>query len=268
MAMYKILWRTRMVTRHKQIRILSYNTKMMILDKTAKQRAEMMLEHFVGYDIVCLQELFDEERREQIEDSLSKNYGLENRTEGPYADWMAGQFVGGGLAICTHYDIIRCSSLKFGVEETVGSDALAAKGVSHALIAFDTKRSIHVFTAHLQSGSTTKRTDARWRQLRNTAEFIFQEIEGDEYPAILVGDLNVNATVDKDYYRLMSILVENVSVRMVKDMGQREVTFERGSQSLDYAILFEKKDEIEYSVEVKRGWHSSDHEALQITLDL
>jgi endonuclease/exonuclease/phosphatase family metal-dependent hydrolase len=258
----------------RRVRLLTYNVKMMPFDASNEERAALIAAHFKHYDVVCLQELFEGDAREYVQDEAARTYALSNRAEGPPADWMSGHFVDGGLTIMTRYEIVKQHYAEFSSDTEIGFDALANKGVAHALLCLDkkTQTHMHVFVAHTQSGESSGRRRGRWAQLQYIAEFVRQNTDHDTHPVMLLGDLNVNGNNAADYAYLNTILSNELGAeRVVKDVSRNvRVTFPETNEKLDYAFAVESKNnkqKIMYSSALLR-WSMSDHYALEVVANM
>lgn len=255
-------------------RLITYNVKMLPFGgEDNAQRARRIAKHFAAADIVCLQELFEGDVRQFLVDEAAREYSLSERAEGPPSDWLSGHFVSGGLCILTRYDIVQSHYAEFEASSQVGFDALANKGVAHALLQVDQYTRMHVFTAHTQSGRSYEESVGRDMQIQHIAEFIRQHTEADEHPVLLVGDLNVDAFAkDRSYDFMMETLRSELSSYVVVDeSAQAGATFPETGEKFDYVISARRRkltsEPATYKTYLK-PWSESDHLALGVEITL
>lgn len=155
------------------------------------ERVARMAPHLVGYDVLVLQELFINRHREALLAELAAAYpfrtalvGLDGARELPWRQ-------DGGTVILSRWPIEREAQLLFG-DVCSGSDCLADKGVAYAAVRKGV-RVYHVFTTHAQSVYGRDPPTVRAAQFGLLRAFVdAQAIPLDE-PAIVAGDLNVDA---------------------------------------------------------------------------
>lgn len=151
------------------------------------------------YDVVGFQELFGtfSGRRDHFL-RLCADSGHAHYVTSPKPSWK--YLIDGGLAIVSKYEIVESNWKPFVAG--VHSDRLAEKGVLHAKLCLNASLDIyiHIFTAHTQSSYNDPKGTPSWkvreRQTQMMLDFISLVTSGDSYPAILMGDLNIDARKD------------------------------------------------------------------------
>lgn len=154
-------------------------------------RARQIAKAVSGYDIVALQETFNERHRACLLDEFNKQVaGKLHTLKSPTP---AGFFTSGGCLVIAKRPLLQQHSMVFhyfSKPSDYGSraDGFAAKGVLHARVECAPEKTgqwIDVFVTHLEA-----RADAlRPQQYQELAKFIKQHAS-DQHPALVMGDLN------------------------------------------------------------------------------
>jgi endonuclease/exonuclease/phosphatase family metal-dependent hydrolase len=194
------------------------------------ERAEAIAERLACFDIVALQETFNDQRRREILDRLEtagRACGKPSRlpsgrmfafAKGPDIEegsWLP--LVGNELTLASRLPIVRSSAHVYG--HAAEEDVLAAKGALHARLARGDD-TIDVFVTHLQAGD--EHGAVRRAQIEELASFIRREADGSN-PVLVLGDFNVRGSrVDRrdpgsDYNFLRRTLDAAVAPRRVVD---------------------------------------------------
>lgn len=144
-----------------------------------------------GYDVVCLQELFDEKRRQQIADGLSaQGYWVIRKADN--GDWAHED---SGLLVASRHPID--DDWHFSeYQARASADAWADKGILGCRIYLNPRSHgctyLHLFNTHLQSQASRARVrESRLRQARRFITRHLQPTPGHQSAAILCGDFNV-----------------------------------------------------------------------------
>jgi endonuclease/exonuclease/phosphatase (EEP) superfamily protein YafD len=171
--------------------VLTFNTALLpwIAARTEQAaRAAAMAPHLVGYDVLVLQELFDDRLAQGVLRELEAAYPYRGSPVGRAGAWGRQA---GGIVILSRWPIEREAQATFdGV--CSGSDCLADKGVAYAAVRKG-DRVYHVFGTHAQSEYGTGVVRVRAAQFALVRDFVdAQRIPPDE-PVILAGDLNADA---------------------------------------------------------------------------
>jgi endonuclease/exonuclease/phosphatase family metal-dependent hydrolase len=145
-------------------------------------------------DVVGLCECFDDDERDKIKQGLHNVY--HDSIEGPDEDDFESD---GGLLLLSKYPMVAKHQTIF--RQCEGEDCLANKGVLHARIRVPGHPSEYdMFLSHLQNPSPEiperieeSARDTVKRQLTHLASFV-EANSSPLRPALLMGDLNTNAT--------------------------------------------------------------------------
>jgi len=181
--------------------------------KDKKERAAAFLETIKNrqpYDIMCLQEVFDESVRRQLSAGLADMF--------PYIIAKAGDNdifnEDSGLFFASRFPILRHTFREFYVSQPWTFDAGVDKGLFIACLQLpggNEERILHVYNTHLQSTLTYNRT--REKQLAQLRLFIERALKTEKMnnpekkvSALLMGDFNVVGDKSGEYKRMMSLL--------------------------------------------------------------
>lgn len=198
------------------IRLLTYNIKMLpdiarinaFWEKVMRDpdRAKAIIKQLTNkktgrWDIVCLQEVFDEDRRKQIHTGLSASVSGERIYRHFVAKSDDGDFLqeDSGLFFASQHpvEVHRFQEYNDAVEE----DRFSDKGILS--VALDTRRvlsgtKIVVFTTHMQADAHNATTRAKQvAQLRKYMQSTLSRIaDPASYGVVVCGDLNIIAELN------------------------------------------------------------------------
>lgn len=166
-------------------------------EERAKEIADYIFSQADLYDVICLQEVFDEEAFKVIHERLKEKY--------PSSVHHAGNnYVGfnSGLCIFSKYSIKHADFHKYS--RLIGEDAFTNKGFLSADISVGTK-SVRVYTTHTQAGGYPKWLKKKWlvgpvdrwrkKQLEPFKEHIMKakNLNAESFDAVVItGDFNLN----------------------------------------------------------------------------
>lgn len=188
--------------RDNNLRVISYNVQFLpglagaVANKRGNPvyRAKTIGQKLVDFDIIGLNELFDEKPRELLVGEIRKSWG-ENLNVVVSPRVNPKRFTG-GLAIITRLPILADHVLTYSQSSSpekygLGADGYATKGALHARLALDSSRSaeraVDVFVTHMEA-----REDAlRPSQYEELARFV-SEHTSPIRPAIMMGDFNTH----------------------------------------------------------------------------
>ncbi|EAY09066.1 Endonuclease/Exonuclease/phosphatase family protein [Trichomonas vaginalis G3] len=263
----------------KKLKILDFNAFWrpqllhLFKEEYMRDRSKILLERISEYDVVCLQEGF------QFGSDISKNFieaanalGFKYVLTSKLPPLLNHQVIDSGLVIISKFPILESDCVRYTAG--CGFDAFAAKGALYAKIQLDEKNHVHLFSTHLQAsyqyGKDPTDVDVKVRQSQfdELSALMAQKVT-DGYPAIVVGDLNVNARFGDEYLNLLKHFTipnyESVDT-LLKDYGEHPITFgnmedvtltepyfQKTVQSIDYIFLFEKEQsplKVEYKSKV------------------
>ena len=174
--------------------VLTFNTALLpsMAARTRQgDRAAVMAPHLVGYDVLVLQELFDDRLAGPLLFELEASYPYRGEPVGRAGARGVPWRQAGGVVILSRWPIEREARSTFdGV--CSGTDCLADKGVAYAAVRKG-DRVYHVFGTHAQSEFGMSVARVRAEQFALLRAFVdAQEIPIDE-PIVLAGDFNVDA---------------------------------------------------------------------------
>lgn len=195
------------------------------------ERAEAIADRLACFDLVALQETFNDNRRRELLERLEtrgRACGKPSRlpsgrmfalVEGPAIDdgeWLP--LVGNELTLASRLPIVATGSHVY--RHAAEEDVLAAKGALHARLA--TRGAVvDVFVTHLQSGE--EHGAVRRRQIEELARFVHYRVSGTANPILVLGDFNVRGSlVDRrdlgsDYNFLRQTLDAAIAPRRFAD---------------------------------------------------
>ncbi len=207
-----------------KIRFLTYNLAMLPdpLGVAKEKRAETFVNQIIKnpvYDIIGLQEIFDEEIRHYLFLHLKEKY--------PYIVKKSASFnplnQDSGLFFASKFPILRHTFREFHDKSLFTSDVIAEKGilVTHFAFASPTNDAdstnaadasiLRVFLTHLQSNKPDFKT--REKQLSQLRRFIVNSLTREKkqkHPGkiytVLLGDFNVIGDYDNEYQKMLTLL--------------------------------------------------------------
>ncbi len=117
----------------------------------------------------------------------------------------------GGLVLLSRHPIDRYSTHAFSDCGGVFRDCVATKGFLHAVVAIDDDLKVNVIATHLDAGYRDRDRSARRSQLREIRRYLDRRPILEEWPTLLLGDLNVDglnpdAGIDSEYNAMLSTL--------------------------------------------------------------
>lgn len=173
-------------------------------------RAGRIGEAMAVFDIVTLQETFNEKHRPLIVEALKKAWGgAGNEVVAPKP---SGFLANGGTMIMAKLPIAESGSIvykNYSLPKDYGlrADGFAAKGCIHGRVTLGVDREVDVFVTHLEA----RAGELRPLQYQELSAFV-QSVNKGERPALLLGDLNTNgnpeerAKADSQYSVMMKTL--------------------------------------------------------------
>ena len=198
-----------------EIRLLTYNLVMLPFFSgiAKKERAKAFINEIRNhrhYDILCLQEIFDEKIRKQLKNGLKHKYPyiVEKSSDHDILNEDSGMF------FASKFPILRHTYREFYAKSLGTWDAMVDKGLFIACLELgtgDNQQILHVYNTHLQSTESEYKT--REKQLSQVRIFIEKAIKTErennkksKVSAVLLGDLNVVGDKSDEYKRMMSML--------------------------------------------------------------
>jgi endonuclease/exonuclease/phosphatase family metal-dependent hydrolase len=241
------------------LRIITYNVQHLpweVLNKfpNSKYRAKRQAELLVNYDIIGLNEVFVDRRRNEICQILKDAWGADFHSVTSHQADRSVFGLDSGLLLLTRLPVLESHTLTFGNDSRLRdrgfiADGYAKKGAIHARIQYRSPDQqtidIDCFVTHLESLDAARRDE----QISMLTKFMIQHSLADN-PMLLLGDLNIAddgaelSNTDSQYCRLQR---ELSTVRETwSDLGQmieasEQSTFDAnsptGGQRLDYILL-------------------------------
>jgi len=241
------------------LKIITYNVQFLpglasVINrrKHPKYRAVTIGKHLARFDIVALNEVFDDGPRELLLDQLRRAWGKDfNVVLSPKPPGR----LSGGCAIVSRLPFLATHSTLYSAcsrpeEYGLLADGFAAKGAIHARIARTRTGPdagfVDVFATHLES----KDSKARAVQYAELAEFVRAHSDP-KHPTLIMGDLNTHGPVrgktpEPAYSRMMSLFRRARPAGDVLDLwphlepgvgGTSRQTTPTGGSRIDYILL-------------------------------
>lgn len=245
------------------IRVISYNVQFLpgvaaVANQrpNAPYRAAVLGDRLPAWDIVGLNEAFDDTARSQILDGLRSAWKDRfTAVTGPQPT-EPGRF-NGGLVLATHLPVLEQHSIiysRFSRPEDFGlrADGFASKGVLHARIQPAADRPVtefmDVFVTHMEARDDSLRPF----QYQEMAEFISRHADA-EHPTLIMGDFNTRgnpeyqADPESQYNLLMKTLADALPEKRLTDLwcelkgsavgGTSEQESSEIGRRIDYVML-------------------------------
>jgi endonuclease/exonuclease/phosphatase family metal-dependent hydrolase len=189
--------------------VLSYNVWLLPPAAVDREtRAELIPAHLLGYDVVVLNEAWEDEPRERIVAAMATRGYTATPVLGGDVELECGAAIGPirvGVSLGMNGGVIALSKLpllytaeRLFESACVGEDCCAAKGVLYARYRREDGLCLHVFGTHLQNqspevGSSEDAAGARAAQLGIIRAFIDEQVDPSSCPGpvIVAGDLNL-----------------------------------------------------------------------------
>jgi endonuclease/exonuclease/phosphatase family metal-dependent hydrolase len=289
------------------LRVASYNVEFLpSLARYTNTRAEpayrarKIAENMSAFDIVGLNETFDDEPRKLIHDGIRERWGTDCHIMfGP--DPQDGRF-NGGLSLLSRFPFETTHSLVYRNFSTpaqygLSADGFAAKGVLHARVVLEAPRftsprialprTLDVFVTHFEARDGSLRR----KQFDELAAFMSEHtVAGREF--LLLGDLNTRgnasyrAATGSTYQQLFGVLRNSLSQHNLvdawparypdRDGGTKYQTEPTGGPRIDYIVIGNTKQDAAFRVrdiEVnpyldEKVKALSDHSAVEAIIEL
>lgn len=209
------------------------------------ERLHEFLKYVDKYDVLALQEVFalgNSRQKRLINYAKKKGYFYSNSFPPPL---LSRKFIDAGLVILSRYPILETKAHIYRSGNQI--DFYAAKQVLYCKLRVDDKNCLNVFTTHMQASYLDNTPEqklmndkARLGQIVELAQFVNEVLFKQNYcyPAVILGDLNVNAINEKDrnssseeYYYLMDQLRAHIKncdpIDLLKDSyyGKHPITY-------------------------------------------
>jgi len=184
-----------------------------------------------AYDVVCFQELFNEDRRDDLAKRFKKAgyWVIRKASDGDLFHEDSGLFIAARHKMDKRYYFQE-------FEQSAGDDSFADKGVLGCWLWLDAAkygaRSLVVLNTHLQADPENpsddeleQRADVRRAQLRQARRFLaryLRKANHGETSAILCGDLNVIEASTAEYQTMLTTL------RSARDLFREKATTDPG----------------------------------------
>jgi len=185
------------------LNVLSYNIYMLtppiaLTDQSI--RAGYIDEHVHGYDVLIINEAFDNSSRDDLTNNLSAEYPY-------YTDVVdeSGSLEDGGVILYSRWPIEHSEDIVY--DDCDGDDCLAAKGAMYIRIdKLGTK--YHVFGTHTQAWPDSDNVITRQAQMAQLKNFVDAKNISSTEAVILGGDFNVEKVANfmNEYDQMFTIL--------------------------------------------------------------
>ena len=187
----------------KEIRVISYNTGMILLTGTvAEQKAALLSEYIKNYDIILLQEFFW--------NPISRGWGIDDilQSEGfdivipPSIPFWGVEFLNSGLLIALRTNIFKIESVRFDrFSDSESIDILSTKGVLQCT----TECGLTILNTHAQADYSVdedvfpydgEHIETRKKQLSELVGWIPNRYEN----IVIGGDFNFGSRQEVDWF--------------------------------------------------------------------
>lgn len=207
----------------KLLKVIAYNVQFLpsagrLFNKRpdAEYRARELGRLLAAYDVVGLNEVFDDGPRDLLLKTLREHLGADYHELRPPPEARSSFGIDSGLAIVSRLPILASHHLRYGNDSSptkfgLLADGFAAKGALHARLGRRLDAPPHecldVFVTHLES----KDRQARVEQYSKLGAFI-QEHAAPDRPTLILGDFNTRGntiqrkTPAEPYHRLLASL--------------------------------------------------------------
>jgi endonuclease/exonuclease/phosphatase family metal-dependent hydrolase len=192
-----------------KLKVLTWNVQMVprigsifssSLRKMQEERTEWIIEHIEksDYDIILLQECFDNKFIDAAQDRLERKYPHALLPDRPHFYKLSN-----GLMILSKYHIEKIENIVF--KRLSQSDMFTAKGAVLARIRLDTQ-SLYLVNTHLQADYDTKKyQEIRRDQLSCIqTELIQKHLKNSESKLLVAGDLNIEEDLESAEYKSLT----------------------------------------------------------------
>ncbi len=214
------------------LRVISYNVQFLpgpaaVVNKrkNPKYRARTIGQKMAAFDIVCLNEVFDDAPRKRLLDQMKEAWGDDYQViAGPVPD---DNRVNGGLAIVSRLPFIEMHSVIYTKASSpkkhgFRADGIAAKGVLHARVRrsknADEDDYLDVFVTHMEA----RDDDIRLEQYPELAAFVGKHSDP-RHPVLILGDFNTRGDpsyqedADAPYHLLFAELDKSLPTAQLID---------------------------------------------------
>ena len=217
------------------------------------------------FDLICFQELFEEGQRRTFLHTLQPNFKHVSRG----GRWS-------GLAIASRFKLSHTGFIPFA--KSSGSDALARKGVQHALVHLP-NGPVWVLNTHLQSGrQQTQHALRQAHQVPPIIALVETLLKHWRCPVMLVGDFNLDES-SIEYYELNRLLEEHLGLQDISrglytagalTSSENRVSKFRERELLKLDYIWTSKELLPHTMSVRSRpfplapcWYASDHSGVE-----
>jgi endonuclease/exonuclease/phosphatase family metal-dependent hydrolase len=167
--------------------------------KMQSERTEWIIEHIENsdYDIILLQECFDNRFIDAAQDRLANKYPHSILPDRPH--WYK---LSNGLMILSKYRLEKKENIVF--KKLSQADIFAAKGAVLAKVHIDTQ-SLYIINTHLQADYESNRyQDLRRKQLQHIKKELIEPHIDSNAKLLVAGDLNIEENIESTEYRALA----------------------------------------------------------------
>lgn len=142
---------------------------------------------------------------------------------------MGGFLTNSGLYILSNFPVVEHHVEMFGESACTGFDCLANKAALHVRVAIPgLDEPLDLLTAHMQANirresKASRRLDAHWRQTVIIRDFLKRVLQGSRREAILAGDFNLRAPIERYDLFVQEIGARNLGLLCARDFEGCEV---------------------------------------------
>lgn len=191
-----------------KLKVLTWNVQMLprigsmfssSFRKMQSERTEWIIEHIENsdYDIILLQECFDNKFIDRAQERLADNYPYSILPNRPH--WYK---LSNGLMMLSKYRLEKMENIVF--EKLAQVDVFAAKGAVLAMVYID-NQALYIVNTHLQADYESNRyQDIRRKQLQHIQRSLIEPHIDSNVKLLVAGDLNIEENVESTEYAALS----------------------------------------------------------------
>jgi len=245
------------------ISVITYNIK--ALGEKSKEEVKAITSYLnkEEFDIVLLQEVFDEDIRTELIGQLSEKYPA-MMTRVDYGGWHS-LWQDAGLMICSKYKCVDLSKLdlpndiknkgvyihkRLNKQLSITLDAFANKSIAGMLLDMEDGNMILALTTHAQAFGSGNHKLKQLTEMKEFTEHVVSEIvnrkicKPENLAVMMTGDFNINAYSPSDHEKLLSYLGKPVDLYQNYDPKARDFSFVAGIFNVlfrfDYIFTWDK----------------------------
>ena len=188
-----------------EIKVLTWNTFLIpppLNTTRQKERVDRMIEKLpeMSHDMMFFQETFFDKKRKLMIQALEKTHPY---VAVPIKGKKIRQIQDSGLFIASKLPIEVLGQVIF--KDCAHSDCMASKSAILIEVSLSKDKKVQMVNTHLQAWNDSKAVLVRQKQLQQIKELMVAH-EKPGIPQILVGDLNIDGNITKEYPAALSLM--------------------------------------------------------------